>query len=712
MSFIINTPAALMTDTLRDLRPTSMDDTFNAVPLVQLSLSKDGIIAQFQGRAFARIGLTQENAIGLSVFECDNIFVPIYGAVRRALKGESSVTALAIKESEFQVWISPIISGRNVSGINVTAIDVTEQRAIELAHKTREQSYRLLAEHSTDIITKYNDKGVCTFASPSTKRVLGYEPEEIVGTSVFDLFHPDDAKAKRKLFAKFLDENSDSSVCYRIRHNDGRYVWLETTSDALHAMNGEIVEIVAVSRDITERKETEERLLYLANYDSLTGLPNRALFRDRLRRAIARAQRNDKRIGLLFLDLDRFKTINDSLGHHAGDQLLRGVAKRLKANGRKGDTIARLGGDEFTIILEDINDADDVAIVARKIIEFMEPSFKLDGHDVVVTPSIGITIYPDDCGDMRTLLKNADTAMYRSKEKGRNNYQFYTADMNAKAYEYLLLENNLRHALERGEFHLFYQPQMELHTQRVIGMEALLRWNHPEQGFLPPERFVPFAEETGLIIPIGEWVIRTACMEAMRWQQAGLSPLRVAVNLSMRQFRQKDFVEKVEQALAESGLPPKFLELEITESFLAHNVEHATAVLRRLHNLGVQLSIDDFGTGYSSLSYLKQFPLNTLKIDQSFVRDIPGDSDAAAITEAIIGLAQSLRLNVIAEGVESQDQVFFLRSRGCDHAQGYLFSEPMSADTVVPWIKRKTSHQTAYEQWPLWREQLPIVAVG
>jgi len=712
MSLNFDTTPSSALASLANLLPVAPSEPADSIPLVQFSLSKDGIIIQFHGRAFARIGLTQENAVGLSIFECNNIFVPIYGAVRRALKGERSTTTLIVEGGEFQVWLAPIANSRGTSGIGVTAIDVSEQRAVELAHRTREQSYRLLAEHSTDIITKYNDQGICTFASPSAKRVLGYEPHEIIGTSVFDLFHPEDIKAKRKLFAKFLDENADSSVCYRIRHSDGRYVWLETSSDAVHAITGEIVEIIAVSRDITERKETEERLLYLANYDSLTGLPNRALFRDRLRRAITRAQRNDKRIGLLFLDLDRFKTINDSLGHHAGDQLLRGVAKRLIANGRKGDTIARLGGDEFTIILEDIQDADDAAIVARKILEFMEPAFKLDGHEVVISPSIGITIFPDDCGDMRTLLKNADTAMYRSKEKGRNNYQFYTADMNAKAYEYLLLENNLRHALERGEFRLFYQPQMDLQTQRVIGMEALLRWEHPEQGLLPPEQFIPFAEETGLIIPIGEWVLRTACMEAMRWQQAGLAPLRVAVNLSMCQFRQKDFVEKIEQALIDSGLRSTLLELEITESFLAHNVEQATAVLRRLHDIGVQLSIDDFGTGYSSLSYLKQFPLNTLKIDQSFVRDIPSDPDGAAIAEAIIGLGQALRLNVIAEGVESQDQVFFLRARGCDHAQGYLFGQPMPADTIIPWLKRKTAHQSAFEQWPLWQEQLPHAASG
>ncbi len=561
-----------------------------------------------------------------------------------------------------------------------------------------EQHYQLLAEYASDIITKYDYEGICTYASPTVARVLGYPSQELVGSSFGELLHPDDHKNKRKLSGKLLGEESEDSFSYRARHREGHYVWLETTSSIKDG------EVIAVSRDVTVRKETEERLLYLANYDSLTGLPNRALFRDRLRRAVARAQRNDSLVALLFIDLDRFKTINDSLGHHAGDQLLRGVARRLKQNAREGDTIARLGGDEFTIILEGIRDTEDAALVARKVIELMEPPFKLDGHEVVVSPSIGITIYPYDATDMRSLLKNADTAMYQSKEKGRNRYQFYTADMNAKAYEHLLLENHLRHALEREEFRLYYQPQLDLHTQGIIGVEALLRWEHPERGLVPPEEFVPFAEETGLIIPIGEWVIRQACMDARAWQDEGLPPIRVAVNLSMRQFRQKDFVDTVQQALAESGLEPGFLELEITESFLAHDVEKATAQLQRLSDLGVHLSVDDFGTGYSSLSYLKRFPINTLKIDQSFVRDISSDPDGATIAEAIIALGQSLRLDVIAEGVESEDQLFFLRGRGCDRGQGYFFSHPVPAEDVVPWLKRNFHEQPSFEQWKLWPE--------
>jgi len=543
------------------------------------------------------------------------------------------------------------------------------------------------------------------YASPSVINVLGYNIDEMVGTNVFHYFHPDDLKSKRRFFGKLLDATSNDAICYRVRKKDGDYIWLETNSTVItHGQTGETLEVIAVSRDITERKETEERLLFLANYDSLTGLPNRALFRDRLRRAVARAQRNDTQVALFFIDLDRFKTINDSLGHHAGDQLLRGVSRRLKQFARKGDTIARLGGDEFTVILEGINDSEDAVIVAEKILELMTPPFKLDGHEIVVTPSIGITIFPNDADDMRSLLKNADTAMYRAKEQGGNCFQFYTSDMNEKAYEYLVLETSLRHALEREEFKLFFQPQIDLHTHNIIGIEALLRWDNPERGMLKPDEFIPFTEETGLIEPIGEWVLRSACKEAVQWQQMGLPPFRVAVNLSLRQFVANDFVSQVASVLAETGLDPKYLELEITESFLAQNVDQTAEILKDLHKLGVQLSIDDFGTGYSSLSYLKRFPLNTLKIDQSFVRDIMHDPDDATIAEAIIAMGQSLNLNVIAEGVETEEQVCFLRGRGCDWIQGHLVSEPLSAPQFLKWLKRNHSQQVNFEQKVLWPE--------
>ncbi len=677
----------------------------NNIPAVMFTTDAEGVLKQTQGSFFQQLGLNQETLERISILDEHSILSPFLPAAKSALTGKTVRTHLTISGKLFSLWLSPIKEQNKLLGLSGICIESAIEIDSNLPENKLQSHYDLLAEYSTDIITKYTPAGICTYASPSINKILGYEPETLVGKPLFEYFHPDQGKYRKKLYSKIIEQPSDERVCYRVKHANGSFIWLETHSHAInYTETNEVTEIISVSRDITERKETEERLLYLANFDSLTGLPNRALFRDRLRRAVARTQRNDKKLALFFIDLDRFKTINDSLGHHAGDQLLRSVARRLKQFARKGDTIARLGGDEFTVIIDAIDSAADAAIVAEKILELMSPPFKLDGHEVVVSPSIGITVFPDDGDNMRSLLKNADTAMYRSKGKGGNCFEFYTPDMNAKAYESLVLENNLRHALEKEEFRLYFQPQIDLHTKNIIGIEALLRWQHPEQGLLKPEQFIPFTEETGLIEPIGEWVLQEACNAAKKWQTQGLAPIRIAVNLSLRQFVANNFVGKVAKTLAETGLDAKYLELEITESFLAHNVAQATETLKELHNLGVQLSIDDFGTGYSSLNYLKQFPVNTLKIDRSFVRDISTDPDGATIAEAIIAMGQSLRLNVIAEGVEREEQVNFLRSHGCDWVQGYLFSVPLPEDEIVPWIRQNNLQNSQYEQKSFWPE--------
>ncbi len=433
-------------------------------------------------------------------------------------------------------------------------------------------------------------------------------------------------------------------------------------------------------RDLEERKRTERNMRHMAHHDALTDLPNRTLFRDRLTHAMAQADRYQQKLAVLFLDLDRFKAINDTLGHNVGDQLLRIAADRLQSCVRDCDTVARLGGDEFTVIVEDVGDRETAAIVAQKIIDTFSQPFNLHGHEVFVTTSVGITLYPDDDEHIDALLRNADAAMYRAKECGRNNYQFYVPEMNVRARERLMLENALRRALVREEFTLYYQPRVDLHSGRVIGAEALLRWRHPELGLVPPAEFVPILEETGMIIPVGEWVLREACRQNRAWQDKGLSPVRMAVNLSVRQFVQKDLAGLVGLVLTETGLAAPYLELEITEELLLEHSAANSETLDRLRDLGVHISIDDFGTGYSSLSYLKRLPIHTLKIDKSFVRDITLDADGAAIVSAIIAMACNLRLNVLAEGVETDAQLAFLRAQGCNEIQGYSFSHPLPAD--------------------------------
>jgi diguanylate cyclase (GGDEF)-like protein len=451
------------------------------------------------------------------------------------------------------------------------------------------------------------------------------------------------------------------------------------TISAVRDERGQVVNFIKIFSDISERKEREERVRHLAHHDFLTDLPNRVLLSDRIARAISAAQRNGTQVAVLFLDLDRFKNVNDSLGHSIGDKLLQEVARRLRACIRASDTVSRLGGDEFVLLVPDVSDPASVAVLAQKVLDAVSRPYSIEGHELISSPSIGLAVFPADGEDVETLLRNADAAMYHAKESGRNNYQFFTPDMNIRATERLSMERSLRRALERGELRLHYQPQYEVATGRIVGMEALIRWEHPEQGLVSPGRFMPFAEESGLILPIGEWVLQEACRQNRAWQESGLAPVRVAVNISALQFRQAGFAATVRAALERSGLHARYLELEVTESVIMHDAERVTASLEELKQMGLELAIDDFGTGYSSLSYLKRFPIDRLKIDQSFVRDITTDRDDAAITSAIIALTRNLGLKTIAEGVETRAQLEFLRAHGCNEVQGFLLSRPVAA---------------------------------
>ena len=471
-------------------------------------------------------------------------------------------------------------------------------------------------------------------------------------------------------------------------------------------------QFVCILQDITERKDAEKRLNQLANYDSLTGLPNRNLFKDRLEQAIRRADRSKGLVALLFLDLDRFKIINDTLGHDAGDRLLQHVAIALTHVLRKSDTIvlataedtylpnddstiSRLGGDEFTIILEGFSKVEFVAIIAQKIIDAFARPVYLEGHELYVSTSIGIAIYPIDDTDQESLIKDADSAMYRSKEMGRNTFQFYTKDINSAINDRFQMESSLRHAIERNEFVLNYQPKVDIDTGTIIGVEALIRWLHPKAGIIMPNAFITILEETGLIVAVGEWVLRTACAQNKAWQNLGLPLLQIAVNLSARQFMQKNLVDMIKTVLAETGLQAEFLELELTESMLMSHSDYNIETLKELSTLGIQISIDDFGTGYSSLSYLKRFSIHSLKIDQSFVRDIAIDPDDAAIATAVVAMGNSLRLKVIAEGVENPEQLAALRAMGCHQAQGFLLGPPMPAEIFTEHLRRTAQLQPA-----------------
>ncbi len=474
------------------------------------------------------------------------------------------------------------------------------------------------------------------------------------------------------------------------RRKDGEIYpqWLTIT--AVRNPEGRATHYVAVFADISEAKESQQRLHQLVNHDPLTGLPNRRLLNELLGRAVKHSDRQRQNIGLLFIDLDRFKSVNDTLGHHAGDLLLSIVTHRLTAVVRECDVVARLSGDEFIIMMDSLNQPEDAAVVAQKVISALQESFVINGKEVFIGASVGISIYPQDGQTANDLIRAADIAMYQAKREGRNDFRFYTPGLGETVHERLTLDTLLRHALERNELVVHYQPQIALDTGEIVGVEALVRWQHPEQGMIPPGKFIPLAEETGLIIPIGEWVLRTATSDLLRLEEAGCALQRVSVNVSAMQIHRSQFSSTVYGVLVETGCDPERLELEITESAIMNSVEYVAEVCRKLKDMGVGLALDDFGTGYSSLSYLKRFPLDKLKIDQSFVRDLPHDADDMAISSAIIGLGHNLGLTVIAEGVENVEQERFLRGKGCEEVQGYLYSRPIPFATLLELIATRT----------------------
>ncbi len=571
-------------------------------------------------------------------------------------------------------------------GIALSFIEITELKRVEQDLRKLSQA----VEQSPASVVITTAEGNIEYVNPKFVEVTGYSEKEVAGRNPRFL---KSGQMGPELYEDLWRTVSAGREWRGELHNkkkNGELYWDYSAISPIKAADGTITHFLAVNEDITLRKEYEERLLHQANFDDLTGLPNRVLALDRLSQALARAEREHWNVALVFVDLDNFKNVNDTLGHAAGDELLMEAAQRLQSSVRKTDTVsrlgdeerfdtvARIGGDEFLIILPDLGAPVYAEVVARKILDACSKPFTLNGHDVFVTASVGLTVYPADGRDPQTLMQNADAAMYRAKEIGRNTYRFFTKQMNEQAAERLTIESHLRYALERDELFLEYQPIVEVSSGDLVGAEALLRWRNPELGLVTPDRFIGVAEGTGLIIPIGDWVLQTVCREAVAWQDRGMGPLRVAVNASSRQFRGSDLVTTVAEALEDSGLPPACLELEITESLLVDDESEATAILHQLSEFGVRLSIDDFGTGYSSLSYLKRFPVDTLKIDRAFVRDVTTDPEDAALARAIIAMGHSLGLKVVGEGVETEEQLQFLRRENCHLVQGFYFSKPLS----------------------------------
>ncbi|MEC4718570.1 EAL domain-containing protein [Noviherbaspirillum sp. CPCC 100848] len=529
------------------------------------------------------------------------------------------------------------------------------------------------------------------YVNPAFERITGYSLEDVINRSCSLLWADDRAQPEIQEIIASVRELRETRVTLRTYGKDGRMFWSDAFLAPVRDETGVVNHYVVAINDITATKRYQAELEFQANRDTLTGLANRNLLHDRLRQASAYATRYGHPVWLLFMNLDRFKFVNDTLGHRAGDELLKVVADRLRGAVRETDTIARMSADEFVLILPERTEEHLSPVLVQRIMDAVAQPIVIEGYEFVMGSSIGIAVCPSDGMDADTLIKHAGIAMYRAKETGRNNFQFFTPAMNDHAMERLRIENNLRSALEREEFFLHYQPQVDLATGRVLGMEVLIRWQHPVLGMVPPDRFIELAEEIGLIVPIGAWVLRTACRQCVAWQRAGLGQLRVAVNLSPLQFYQEDLVHTVKGVLAESGLAPHLLELELTESMMMNDIEHAVCILRDLKSIGVHLSIDDFGTGYSSLSYLKRFPIDLLKIDQSFVRDITIDPDDEAIVLSIISLAHSLRLKVIAEGVETEAQLAYLKRHGCDYMQGYYFSRPLPAQAFEQLLRQRRS---------------------
>jgi two-component system CheB/CheR fusion protein len=567
----------------------------------------------------------------------------------------------------------------DLNNLNSSLESIVMARISEL--RESEAYIHAVLDNASEGIIVIGEAGVITSFNTAAEKIFGYGDEEIVGKDFNLLISAEETDLSGK-YHRYI-EGSENTTFFGVAREviglrkDYSAFPLELKTTQVHIQNDLL--FITTARDITDRKDAEQRISHMASHDALTNLPNRTLLQDRIQQTLVHNQRRQLQAAVLFIDLDKFKIINDSLGHDVGDELLKEAAARQVAELRSEDTVARQGGDEFIILLPTISTPQDAGVVAQKLLETLRNPFIIQGKELLISASIGIAIYPDDATNMEELLKNSDIAMYHAKESGRSNYQFFSANMNAQAAEKQALSVDLRHAVERNELFLVYQPVVDMASNKISGMEVLLRWQHPSLGLVSPVKFIPLAEENGMILPIGEWVLRSACQQISAWKKSGYCVPRIAINLSAQQFRQKSLADTIAQILHETETESHLIGIEITESMLVQNIDEVVATLLKLSNMGLEISIDDFGTGYSSLSYLKRFPINKLKIDKSFVDDIATHPDDAAIVKAIIAMAHGLSMTVVTEGVESQEQLEFLRQHGSEQYQGYIFSKPLLA---------------------------------
>jgi diguanylate cyclase (GGDEF)-like protein/PAS domain S-box-containing protein len=684
---------------LAQLRETEkrFADTLELAAIGIAHVDESGRYVQANRRLCEMLGYTREELLGMTVKQIShpddkNVTDEVRAKMRSGEIESFYMEKRYLRKDGSIVWVALTISvqrdidGRPLHDFSIVQ-DITARKQSEYALRRSEQRFRSMVEFSSDWYWELDcDLRFITFEGRGASE--GYVPAPLlVGRAPWEIPGADPDCDWGDLRARLQRHETFRDFEYHYADRHGRRYYISASGEALFDEDGFFIGYRGTSRDISLRKQAEARIRYLASHDELTALPNRVMFSELLGHVLENSRRYSRRFAVFFIDLDRFKFINDNLGHEAGDTLLREVANRLKSSLRSGDVVARLGGDEFVVLLPDMRDNEHASTVARKLQSSIIRPIEIAGQEWRVTASIGISTFPDDALDEPSLMKHADIAMYHAKEEGKNNFQFYDGRLKARSLEKLALETHLRRALERNELCLHYQAKLELATNRLSGVEALLRWNSPELGAVTPAKFIPLAEETGLILAIGKWVLRTACAQMKAWQRAGLPSVRMAVNLSPRQLSDPGLIPDVRAVLEETGLPPDLLELEVTESSVMHNIERAVQVLTALKSMGVRLAIDDFGTGYSSLAQLKRFPIDTLKVDRSFIREIPDDPEDRAIAEAIIAMGRTLSLTVVAEGVETPEQQEFLRTRGCDQMQGFYFSKPISADEFADLLR-------------------------